>query len=307
MQDMISVIVPVYKVEKYLDECVASIVAQTHQNLEIILVDDGSPDQCPVMCERWAEKDSRIRVIHTENSGVSSARNIGLASAKGAYIAFADSDDWLRPDMYEKLLAALEKTGADISACNVLLDSEGRQEPAHLRALEGTAEEIIAGFYRTSAYMVSPWNKLYRCALWQDVRFPVGITCGEDAMAAFQVLTRANKIVQIGDALYIYRIRENSAMTTAFSHKRMDEELAWRRNYELTAEKYPKLQRLACDYYLQKVNMLRQEIPAEKRADFAQEYDALRRILKKNVGYVLFASQLPCKQRVKLALDSIRG
>lgn len=98
MQDMISVIVPVYKVEKYLDECVASIVAQTHQNLEIILVDDGSPDQCPVMCERWAEKDSRIRVIHTENSGVSSARNIGLASAKGAYIAFADSDDWLRPD-----------------------------------------------------------------------------------------------------------------------------------------------------------------------------------------------------------------
>ena len=98
-EPLVSVIVPVYKVEKYLDKCIESIVGQTYENLEIILVDDGSPDNCPTMCDEWAQKDSRIKVIHKENGGLSSARNAGLDACTGDYIGFVDSDDWIEPDM----------------------------------------------------------------------------------------------------------------------------------------------------------------------------------------------------------------
>lgn len=103
-EPLVSVIVPVYKVGKYLDKCVESIVEQTYKNLEIILVDDGSPDNCPAMCDKWAERDSRIKVIHKQNGGVSSARNVGIDAAQGEFIGFVDSDDWLEPDMYDCLV-----------------------------------------------------------------------------------------------------------------------------------------------------------------------------------------------------------
>ncbi|MBQ4243839.1 MAG: glycosyltransferase, partial [Clostridia bacterium] len=116
--DLISVIVPVYKTEKYLDRCVNSIVNQTYKNLEIILVDDGSPDRCPELCDRWAEKDNRIKVIHQENGGMSAARNAGLRIAKGDYIGFVDSDDWIDNDMYEYLYILLINNQADYSTIN---------------------------------------------------------------------------------------------------------------------------------------------------------------------------------------------
>ena len=116
--DLISVIVPVYKVEAYLDRCVQSIVDQTYTNLEIILVDDGSPDRCPQMCDEWAKRDARIRVIHKPNGGGAQARNVGLERASGEYIAFVDSDDYLLPGMYEALLCALMQTNCDIAECD---------------------------------------------------------------------------------------------------------------------------------------------------------------------------------------------
>ena len=117
----ISVIVPVYKVEKYLDKCVESIVNQTYKNLEIILVDDGSPDNCPAMCDEWAEKDERIRVIHKENGGLADARNAGMDIATGDYIGFVDSDDWIEPNMYEVLL----KNALCMDSATVLLLQQG--------------------------------------------------------------------------------------------------------------------------------------------------------------------------------------
>ena len=111
----ISVVVPVYNVEEYLDQCVESLVGQTYKNLEVILVDDGSPDNCPAMCDEWAERDNRIKVIHKENGGVSSARNAALDIASGDYIGFVDSDDWIEPDMYEILIKNAKKYDADIS------------------------------------------------------------------------------------------------------------------------------------------------------------------------------------------------
>ena len=133
----VSIVVPVYKVEPYLDKCISSIVNQTYTNLEIILVDDGSPDQCPQMCDAWAEKDARIRVIHKENGGLPDARNAGMAVATGEYIAFVDSDDWIAPDLYTHLYRRLTEDHSDISArgfmyrCSVLVVC-GQWHPKHL-------------------------------------------------------------------------------------------------------------------------------------------------------------------------------
>ena len=131
----ISVIVPVYKVEPYLDRCVQSVVNQTYPNLEIILVDDGSPDQCPVMCDTWAKKDPRIRVIHKKNGGLSDARNAGMAAASGEYISFVDSDDWIAPEMLERLVKALERDDSDIAACAVEMVWEDGRENKTLTVL----------------------------------------------------------------------------------------------------------------------------------------------------------------------------
>ena len=116
---MISIIVPVYKVEKYLDRCIESVLAQTYTDFELILVDDGSPDNCPAMCDAWAEKDSRIRVIHKPNGGLSSARNAGLDIMKGEYVTFIDSDDTVLPNYLERLLTALTVNSADVSVCSL--------------------------------------------------------------------------------------------------------------------------------------------------------------------------------------------
>ena len=117
MQPLISVIIPVYKVELYLRECIDSVLAQTYQNLEVILVDDGSPDQCGSICEQYAEKDNRVCVIHKENGGLSDARNAGIDVAKGEYIGFVDSDDWVAPDMYECLYKASVEYNAEFVVC----------------------------------------------------------------------------------------------------------------------------------------------------------------------------------------------
>ena len=124
---LISVIVPVYQVEQYLDRCVSSILEQTYDHLEVILIDDGSPDSCPRLCDEWAEKDPRVRVIHQENGGVSSARNAGLDAATGDYIAFVDSDDAIRPNYFETLYALLTEHQAELSICKMLVvDEEGK-------------------------------------------------------------------------------------------------------------------------------------------------------------------------------------
>ena len=125
---LISVIVPVYKVEKYLDRCINSIVNQTYRNLEIILVDDGSPDNCPAMCDEWAQKDPRIRVIHNPHKGLGSARNTGIDAARGSLIGFVDSDDYVYPNMYQRLYELMTENDADLSVCEYTrVDEEGRK------------------------------------------------------------------------------------------------------------------------------------------------------------------------------------
>ena len=305
MSALISVIIPIYKVETYLDECIASVVSQTYRNLEIILVDDGSPDNCPRMCDEWANMDNRVRVIHKTNGGLSDARNAGIDVAKGEYIAFVDSDDYIKPDMIEMLYAALGKEGADIAACGIL-SCEGKKETAWgCSSFVGNSEQILAMLYNDASYPVAAWNKLYRRSCWNELRFPLDKTC-EDAFTTYLLIHNANRIVTIPETLYCYRIRCGSIMTSSFSLKKMDEEEAWRCNYKFMEKHYPKLKKAAFDFYLKRVSVLIRTMTQEDQYTFSEQYRYLREILKRNLVYVLFCSKMQWKQRIKLVLDIIK-
>ena len=167
-------IVPIYNTEKYLDRCVASILGQTYRNLEVILVDDGSPDNCPAMCDAWAEKDSRIKVIHKKNEGPDIARNMGLDAARGELIGTVDSDDYLAPDMYAKLYALLAENDADMSICEFIeVDEGGKAIDVNDKAMPDevlTGLEMFAKYTSNLGYCYS-WNKLYRAEVFRQVRF----------------------------------------------------------------------------------------------------------------------------------------
>ena len=306
MEKKISIIVPVYNVEKYLNCCVQSILNQRHSNLEIILVDDGSTDDCPQMCDTWALIDTRIKVVHKTNRGLSSARNAGLEICTGEYISFVDSDDWIKPEMYQRMLDAIQRENADICACNIISCYPNRNVSWGGKAYTvGGSETMLELLYSESILPVCTWNKLYRKELWENFRFPEGKLC-EDAFTTYLLLHKADRIVQITDALYCYRIRPESIMTSSFSHKSMDEEEAWRKNYEFIRENYPRLYRKAFSFYLEGVDVLIHKIKKEQREQFQDEYDYLRTILADNLFFILFQSTTSIKYRIKFLLDYIR-
>lgn len=211
MKPLISVIVPIYKVEKYLDECIQSIVSQTYTNLEIILVDDGSPDRCPQMCDEWAAKDSRIRVIHQENGGLSAARNAGLDTASGDYIGFVDSDDYIRSDMYETLLDLLMDSKKKIAYCYSLYVLPDGNEVCYrseqsVRFLN-TKQTLNA--LHAFDFDIGMMSKLYEKELFESLRFPVG-EVNEDMTMWIPLLDKSDGICDSGRILYCYRMNPNS-------------------------------------------------------------------------------------------------
>ena len=222
----ISIIVPVYKVEKYLDKCVKSIVEQTYKNLEIILVDDGSPDNCPAMCDEWAQKDSRIIVIHKENGGVSSARNAGLAVCTGDYVGFVDSDDWIEPDMYEYLLDISMNGNADVSRCAFVIDPENSDAAVNLRndselcVLHGDELiiELVNGEYNEGIMC----NKLYKSECIKNLHLSENIKIAEDCLLNYHIYARGITLVSSDSVKYHYLGRSDSATNSVFSEKSFD-------------------------------------------------------------------------------------
>lgn len=221
---LISVIVPIFRVEQYLNQCVQSIVDQTYEELEIILVDDGSPDGCPGICDAWAEKDSRIRVIHKENGGLSDARNAGMAIATGDYIAFVDSDDTIKPDFLRELYQALTDSHADIAECAVsYVDENGgilrrreTSECACMDRLEALRRLVLEdGVYQTV------WNKLYRRSVAEGIPFAVG-KYNEDEFWTYQVFDRIGKLAIVNKPLYNYLQRGSSIIGVGFNIRRLD-------------------------------------------------------------------------------------
>lgn len=222
MKSLISVIVPVYKVESYLDDCVVSLINQSYKNLEIILVDDGSPDNCPKMCDNWAEKDNRIKVIHKKNGGLSSARNAGLDIAKGDYIAFVDSDDFIILTMYEKMIRVLNNNDVDFVACkvNCFIEKTKTFKPF----MEGhdfykiTKDQIIQKeqyqkLILSTQIESAAWNKLYKKSFINKLRFKEK-RYYEDYLFIYQLSKFMTRMYYMAQPFYNYRIRENSICTS---------------------------------------------------------------------------------------------
>ena len=218
----VSVIVPVYKTEKYLTRCVESILAQTCTDLELLLIDDGSPDRCPQLCDEFAAKDSRIRVIHKVNGGVSSARNAGLDVAKGEYIAFVDSDDHIEPDMYEKMLAKAEEYDCDVVMCDCVKDyADSHQLFTHdIRQGYYDAQQLRETYYPHLLMMenveypatISNCLLLFRRDLVKETRYLTGVRYSEDLLFGAQVLYQANSFCYLkGHAYYHYWMNPTSA------------------------------------------------------------------------------------------------
>ena len=208
---LISVVVPVYNVEEFLDDCIRSIVNQTYTNLEIILVDDGSTDQSPEICDEWMRRDPRIKVIHKSNGGVSSARNIGIEQATGEYLGFVDSDDYIYPQMYEYLLTLLAKSTLKIAACThkVVLNSDQTELLKDICiAKELNLKESLDSVFNGDLN-VAVWAKLYAREIFDSIRFPVDET-NEDVCVTIPTLALAGGIVYTREKLYCYRDRATS-------------------------------------------------------------------------------------------------
>ena len=213
---MVSIIVPVYKVEDYLAECVNSMIAQTYRDIEIILVDDGSPDRCPEMCDEFAEQDNRIRVVHKENGGLSSARNAGIKVAMGELIAFVDSDDYVDDRFIETLVKALHDTEADIAAVNIVefSDKAPLKQITHADGYkELTQKQAFMEIQHNGSIKSVVWNKIYRTKLVKSILFEEG-RLHEDEFFTTRMLQQVNRIAFIEDGLYFYRQREGSIMSS---------------------------------------------------------------------------------------------
>ncbi len=229
---LVSIIVPIYRVQDFLPQCVDSILAQTHSALEILLVDDGSPDDCGKICEEYAKKDARIRVIHKKNGGLSDARNAGMRVATGDWYFFLDADDYLHPRAIETLLTAAEKSGCDLAWCDYLeTDEDGSIRYTERYPGASAADTRIASLpYEILPWqeaegwlyeegtrgqcMVVAWNKLCRATLFSNeptIAFPVG-KIFEDSFTTYKLIARAKKVCVLDAPLYLYRQRESSIM-----------------------------------------------------------------------------------------------
>lgn len=242
MEALISIIVPIYKVEQFLPRCIDSVLNQEYKNFELILVDDGSPDQCGVICDIYAEKDSRIKVIHKQNGGLSDARNVGLEIARGDYISFVDSDDWVASDYLSVMMEVLKKTESDICECEVLKTTGlvntcvDNQEHVQIYSTESALEQLICDG-ELHQYV---WNKLYKRSCMKGISFPVGKT-NEDEFWTYRVFGNACKIAKVDRVLYYYFQRKGSIMGVAYNLKRLDALEAKQQRQEYMELHYPAL------------------------------------------------------------------
>lgn len=285
----VSIIVPVYKVERYLSRCVDSILHQTFRDFELILVDDGSPDGCPALCEQYAKKDARVRVLHQKNGGLSAARNAGIEAAKAPHIAFVDSDDMIKPDMLQTLWRNLFWFGADISACGIVDCYPNGEET--LRCSQGelltlSDEEAVRVMLQGEKLSVNATNKLFKKELFLNLRFPPGRR-SEDAFIMVRLFSKAHKVVLTTDAKYCYMHRADSITTSRFQFEDFDAVEAYSENLNFIGERYPGLKELATFRYLWSYfYVLEKMVFTEGFCDFGTFHEVTR-VLRRHTFTVL--------------------
>lgn len=301
----ISVIVPVYNVESYLARCVDSILTQTYENLEVILVDDGSKDNSGVICDGYAAKDPRVKVIHKENGGLSSARNCGLEAATGEYIAFVDSDDWIEPDAYGHLMNLMEKYNVKL-VCGGRYDVSGKTGEKTIglcpkREEVITAEALVGRIFLWDGCDSSACDKLYHHSLLKTFRFPEGKVC-EDVPVTYKIVLQAEKVALSDRPFYNYYHRPGSiSMASAITEKTFHFSQHTEEIYPYIRDHYPAVEAQARYLRVRSLShilLLLEQSEAEVRQKFSEEYRHARKELKKHTAFFLKSPYFGKKEKV---------
>lgn len=307
MKELVSIIVPIYNVESYLKRAVDSILGQSYTDIEVILVDDGSPDNCGKICDEYAKQDERVKVIHKENGGLSDARNAGLDVAKGEYIAFVDSDDYIDPDFIRNLYGYLIKEKADVAMCSYEEVGTDKEMPEHIsdKASEVCSRDrLLSNMYdanhQDATYFIVAWNKLYKASLWKDIRFPKG-KIHEDEATTYKIYDKCTRGVYFHSPMYKYCVAPDSITRAKFNIKRLDWMDALTDRIAFFREKEDEVQagyalRARADAAIHYYYPLREELPEERREahrlkGYVTEYQ--QTLNKGSFGYELFNFSAP--------------
>lgn len=298
MEELVTIVVPVYKVEKYIDKCINSILNQTYKNLEIILVDDGSPDTCGEICDNYAKQDIRIKVIHKENGGLSDARNAGIDVATGRFISFIDSDDYIDSEYIELLYKSITKDKSDmaISSHKVIYENGTILEKATGEESILNSKEVLKRILYDDGIDLSAWGKLYKIELLQEIRYPKG-RLFEDAATTYKLIDRCKSISIISKSTYNYVIRRSSITNENFSKKKMDLIISTEEMCNYIKNKYPDLQD-ACNRRLIYAHLSTLSQLAMSKKKFHNEEKILMDYINKNGRNILKDKRVPKRDKI---------
>ncbi|MBE6778095.1 MAG: glycosyltransferase family 2 protein [Ruminococcaceae bacterium] len=300
MDELISVVLPVYNVEPYLHRCVDSVLSQTYSRLEILLVDDGSTDNSGAICDEYAAKDDRIKVIHKENGGLSDARNVGIRAATGRYVTVIDSDDYVSEDYVEVLYNAVKETGCPIAfgGHRTLYESGSSVEKANGEESVLSAEETLRRILYDIDLDLSAWSKLYERRLFDTVEYPVG-RLFEDAATTYLLVDLAERVAVVSKPLYMYMVRTTSITGQAFSPRKMDLITSTREMTDYVVARYPALTKAAARRlmfaYLSTLSKL-----AMSRQRFPKEQEELMTYIRAHRKEILQDPMIPRRDRLAL-------
>jgi glycosyltransferase involved in cell wall biosynthesis len=309
----ISIIVPIYNVEKYLSKCIDSILAQTFSDFELILVNDGSPDNCGEICDKYGEKDERIKVIHKENGGLSSARNAGIKMATGIYLGFIDSDDYIDEKMYEILYLNAVNHSSDVVVCDFLKVSEGEcllnsKSELEIDVLHFTNKQALEQLYISEKEQRVKWviacNKLYKRSLFDHLEFKLN-RLYEDEFIAHEILYKSSKVTLITKQLYYYVQRENSIVGSSFTIKKLDRVYALKERADFfrgikETDLHNQAQRQFMDVFFWYFHKTKFEIlNAEK------ELRDLKKVFNKNLFFLLKNPHISRRNKLALILFTL--
>ena len=300
--DLISVIVPVYNVERYLRRCVDSILAQTYENLEILLVDDGAVDSSGAICDEYAAKDARVQVIHKPNGGLSSARNAGLDRARGEYLAFVDSDDWIEPETYEYLLGLIRKYDVKLSYTGRydVKEETGERTVGLCPKTEETvsAREFVGRIFLWNDVDSAACDKLYHRSLFENYRYPEGKVC-EDVPVTYQVVLKTDFVAVGNRPMYNYYHRKGSITQSQVSEKTFHFTQHTAEIYPYIREHYPEIAPQAEYLRVRSLSHLLLVLETEGEKDrFPAEYRAAKKKLGKHLAFLLTSPYLGKQERL---------
>ena len=312
-QPLISIIVPVYKVEAYLPRCVDSLINQTYGNLEFILVDDGSPDNCGALCDAFARKDPRIRVIHKENGGLSSARNAGIDIARGEYLGFVDSDDWVEPEMFESLISMALSEDVKLVCCGRydFKACTGEKKvglcPEKREVISG--EELVRRIFTWQQIDSAAWDKLYHRSLFREIRYPHG-KINEDIPTTYRIALDAGRAGMVNQPFYNYFHRSGSITTACVSEKNFHMAEHTRAIYADIQERHPQLlqeARYLRTWTLSHLLLRLEQAGSETRIRFREEYRSMKKELRSHLFFILTSPIPKWKQRLTWLLLATGG